>query len=252
MKIKNALLLLATAMAITGCSAIPVNIGSDNSETQDDVATVATTAENDSEDVETQADTASAETSDETTVEGEAVSDAELKEFTELFNFMDLNFGFLYPEYKSPEEIKWDKVIAYYTPGLTLYADALTDEEKMAFYGTTDTEDDILDTVIRKKDLTKFIKDHTGLDVTINAKDVSAWTYNEKYDAFLVGQNPWGQDTPLADGKFVSGTKNGNLYQLTFQPNNENWDEKYKEPDRVITFEKNGDDIVIKSNKILK
>ena len=251
MKIKNALLLFATAMAITGCSAIPVNIGSDNSETQDDVATVATTAENDSEDVETQDDAAIAETSDETTVEGEAVSDAELEEFTKLFNFMDLNFGFLYPEYKSPEEIKWDQVIGY--PG-ELMEEKLSDEERIELFGTTEA-DPMESWVVKNENLTNFIKKKTGLDVKVDPKDVPSWEYNEKYDVFLIPDNPWGQDTPLADGKFVSGTKNGNLYQLTFHMNYENWDEKYeeyKEPDRVITFEKSGDDIVIKSNKILK
>ena len=248
MKIKNALLLFATAMAITGCSAIPVNIGSDNSETQDDVATVATTAENDSEDVETQDDAAIAETSDETTVEGEAVSDAELEEFTKLFNFMDLNFGFLYPEYKSPEEIKWDQVFGY--PG-ELMEEKLSDEERIELFGTTEA-DPMESWVVKNENLTNFIKKKTGLDVKVDPKDVPSWEYNEKYDVFLIPDNPWGQDTPLADGKFVSGTKNGNLYELTFQPNNESWDEETKQPDRVITFEKSGDDIVIKSNKILK
>lgn len=249
MKIKNALLLFATAMAITGCSAIPVNIGSDNSETQDDVATVATTAENDSEDVETQDDAATSETSDETTVEGEAVSDAELEEFTKLFNFMDLNFGFLYPEYKSPEEIKWDQVIGY--PG-ELMEEKLSDEERIELFGTTEA-DPMEPWVVKNENLTKFIKKKTGLDVKVDPKDVPRWEYNEKYDVFLISDNVLGQqDSPMLDGKFISGTKNGNLYQLTFQSDNENWDEKYKEPDRVITFEKSGDDIVIKSNKILK
>ena len=76
MKIKNTLLLLATAMTITGCSSVSINLGSDNSETQDDVATFSATTENDSEDVETQDDTASEETNTEATGEGEAVSDA--------------------------------------------------------------------------------------------------------------------------------------------------------------------------------
>ncbi|MBR4357141.1 MAG: hypothetical protein IKQ00_04365 [Butyrivibrio sp.] len=247
MKTKKVLLILATALVVTGCSSVSINFDSDNSEKQEDVATVAATAENDSDEA-TADDTASTETSAETTVEGEAVSDAELEEFTKLFNFMDLNFGFLYPEYNSPEEIKWDEVIGYPNG---LMEEKLSDEERKEIFGYVE-EDPMEPWVVKNENLTKFIKKKTGLDVKVDAKDVPRWEYNEKYDVFLISDNPWGQDTPLAEGKFVSGTKNGNLYELTFHPGNESFDEESKQPDRVITFEKSGDDIVIKSNKILK
>lgn len=249
MKIKNTLLLLATAMTITGCSSVSINLGSDNSETQDDVATFSATTENDSEDVETQDDTASEETNTEATGEGEAVSDAELKEFTNMFIIGGGGyFGFLNPEYSSPEEIKWDEVIGCVDE---LQERKLSDEERKELFGTTE-EDPMEPWVVKNENLTKFIKKKTGLDIKVDAKDVPRWEYNEKYDVFLISDNPCGQDSPMYDGKFVSGTKNGNLYELTFQPNNESWDEETKQPDRVITFEKSGDDIVIKSNKILK
>ena len=122
--------------------------------------------------------------------------------------------------------------------------------EKMELYGTTDIEGSIVDTAVKRTELTKFIKEHTGLDITVDAKDVPSWGYNEKYDVFLIGANPWGDDSPLFEGKFVSGTKAGDTYTLKFHPDTENFDDK--QPDRVIIFEKSGDKLVIKSNKLEK
>ena len=56
----------------------------------------------------------------------------------------------------------------------------------------------------------------------------------------------------MFDGKFVSGTKAGDVYTLTFQPNNENWGPENIQPDRSITFTKSGDKLVIKSNKYIR
>jgi len=120
----------------------------------------------------------------------------------------------------------------------------------MELYGTTDIEGSIVDTAVKRTELTKFIKEHTGLDITVDAKDVPSWGYNEKYDVFLIGANPWGDDSPLFEGKFVSGTKAGDTYTLKFHPDTENFDDK--QPDRVIIFEKSGDKLVIKSNKLEK
>ena len=83
---------------------------------------------------ETTEDTTEAEAEasavEEAKVEGEPVSDEELSAFTTMF-IDDLHgyFGFLWPEYNSPEEIKFDQVIGCHTSELTV--DDLTDEEKM-------------------------------------------------------------------------------------------------------------------------
>ena len=256
MKIKRALLILTTALVVTGCTpsleGITEALGgkeeaSSEKITVEDEPLVEETTE---ETTEAEAESSTDETAE---AEGEPVSDEELSTFTKMFTDVDSDcFGFLWPEYSSPEEIKWDQAIAYRVTGLTEDELKLPDEEKKEFYGSTDIEGTIVDTVIRKDKLVKYIKDHTGLDVTIDAKDVPLWTYNEKYDSFLVGANPWGDDSPLFEGKFVSGTKSGDTYTLKFQPNNENWDEENKQPERTITFTKSGDNLVFKSNKFGK
>lgn len=43
----------------------------------------------------------------------EDLTDSELKEFTNRFDSNGELFGFLLPEYESPEEIRWDRVVAY-------------------------------------------------------------------------------------------------------------------------------------------
>jgi len=270
MKIKRAMVVLAATLVVTGCTPISTENSTESIELQEDLAADEATDEGASLADETNEETTEAEaessaveaakaeaSTDETAeAEGEPVSDEELSTFTKMFTDDSGNnyeyFGFLWPEYSSPEEIKWDQVIAYRVDGLTEDETKLPDEEKMEFFGSTDVEGLIVDTVVKKDKLIKYIKDHTGLDVAIDAKDVSAWTYNEKYDSFLISDNPWGQDTPLFDGKFVSGTKSGDVYTLIFQPNNENWGEADKQPERTITFTKSGDKLVFKSNKFGK
>ncbi|MEE3495871.1 MAG: hypothetical protein VZR06_11965 [Butyrivibrio sp.] len=258
MKIKRTLLIFATTLAVTGCTPIATEGDTESLESQEEAAADDATAEVASEEVsladETNEETTEAE-AEAAAVEaakavGEPVSDEELSTFTKMFTDEGCDyFGFLWPEYSSPEEIKWDQAIGCYTKSLD---SKLTDDEKKELYGTTDIEGYIVDTAIKKTDLSKFIKDHTGLDVTLEAKDVPSWQYNEKCDAFLVGENPWGQDSPMFDGKFVSGTKAGDVYTLTFQPNNENWGPENIQPDRSITFTKSGDKLVIKSNKYIR
>lgn len=254
MKIKRVLLIFAATLAVTGCTPSVEGI----------TESLGTQEESASDDASVEAEAASTETTEETTeaeaeaaaVEaakavGEPVSDEELSTFTKMF--LDEGgeyFGFLWPEYNSPEEIKWDQVIAYRVDGLTEDEGKLPDEEKMELYGTTDIDGFIVETAVKRTELTKFIKEHTGLDITVDVKDVPSWGYNEKYDVFLIGANPWGDDSPLFEGKFVSGTKAGDTYTLKFHPDTENFDDKQQ--DRVITFEKSGDNLVFKSNKFEK
>ena len=253
MKIKRALVVLATALAVTGCTPISMEDVTKSIGVQEESASDDATAEESLTDESTEETTeASTDASaDETAVaEGEPVSDEELSTFTKMFTAEGSEyFGFLWPEYSSPEEIKWDQAIGCYTKSLD---SKFTDDEMMELYGSTDIEGCIVDTAIKKTDLSKFIKDHTGLDVTLEAKDVPSWQYNEKCEAFLIGENPWGQDSPMFEGKFVSGTKAGDVYTLTFQPNNENWGYESIQPDRSITFTKSGDKLVIKSNKYIR
>ena len=256
MKIKRVLLIFAATLAVTGCTpsveGITESLGLQEESVSGDVSVEdeAVSSETTEDTTEAEAEASAVEAAE---AEGEPVSDEELSTFTKMFNDESGEyFGFLWPEYNSPEEIKWDKVIAYRVDGLTEDEDKLPDEEKMELYGTTDIEGSIVDTAVKRTELTKFIKEHTGLDITVDAKDVSFWEYNEKYDVFLIGANPWGQDSPLFDGKFVAGTKAGDTYTLTYQPNNENWDEESKQPERIITFTKSGDNLVFKSNKFGK
>ncbi len=262
MKRRTTLLILATAFVISACTPIPLEGTTETSGEKEESASEEVTASDEFASDETTEETTEASTdetaeaessTDEITeVEGEPVSDEELSDFTKRFTATCSDcFGFLGPEYSSPEEIKWDRVIAYRVEGLTEDEDKLPDEEKIEFYGSTEL-DLIVDTVVRMDKLIKYAKDHTGLDINIDPKDYPFWTYNEKYDSILIGCNPWGDDSPLYDGKFVSGTKSGDTYTLKYQPNNENWDEKYKQPERIITFTKSGDNLVFKSNKFGK
>ena len=254
MKIKRVLLIFAATLAVTGCApsveGITESLGLQEESVSGDVSVEAEVASTETTEETTEAEAEAAAVEAAKAV-GEPVSDEELSTFTKMF--LDEGgeyFGFLWPEYNSPEEIKWDQVIAYRVDGLTEDEGKLPDEEKMELYGTTDIEGSIVDTAVKRTELTKFIKEHTGLDITVDAKDVPSWEYNEKYDVFLIGANPWGDDSPLFEGKFVSGTKAGDTYTLKFHPDTENFDDK--QPDRVIIFEKSGDKLVIKSNKFEK
>lgn len=256
MKIKRVLLIFAATLAVTGCTpsveGITESLGLQEESVSGDVSVEdeAVSSETTENTTEAEAEASAVEAAE---AEGEPVSDEELSTFTKMFTDVDSDcFGFLGPEYSSPEEIKWDEVIAYRVKGLTEDENKLPDEEKMEFYGSTDIEGTIVDTVIRKDKLIKYIKDHTGLEINIDPKKYPSWTYNEKYDSILIGCNPWGDDSPLYDGKFVSGTKSGDTYTLKYQPNNENWDEENKQPERTITFTKSGDNLVFKSNKFGK
>ena len=254
MKIKRVLLIFAATLAVTGCApsveGITESLGLQEESVSGDASVEDEAVSSETTENTTEAEAAADETAG---AEGEAVSDEELSEFTKMFTAEGSEyFGFLWPEYNSPEEIKWDQVIAYRVDGLTEDEGKLPDEEKMELYGTTDIDGFIVETAVKRTELTKFIKEHTGLDITVDAKDVPSWGYNEKYDVFLIGANPWGDDSPLFEGKFVSGTKAGDTYTLTFQPNNENWDAENKQPDRIITFTKSGDNLVFKSNKFGK
>ena len=253
MKIKRVLLIFAATLAVTGCTpsveGITESLGLQEESVSGDVSVEdeAVSSETTENTTEAEAEAAAVEAAK---AEGEPVSDEELSTFTKMFDDEGEYFGFLWPEYNSPEEIKWDQVIAYRVDGLTEDESKLPDEEKMELYGTTDIDGFIVETAVKRTELTKFIKEHTGLDITVDAKDVPSWGYNEKYDVFLIGANPWGDDSPLFEGKFVSGTKAGDTYTLKFHPDTENFDDK--QPDRVITFEKSGDNLVFKSNKFGK
>ena len=254
MKIKRVLLIFAATLAVTGCTpsveGITESLGLQEESVSGDVSVEDEAVSSETTENTTEAEASAVEAAE---AEGEPVSDEELSTFTKIFDDESgVYFGFLWPEYNSPEEIKWDEVIAYRVDGLTEDEAKLPDEEKMELYGTTDIDGSIVDTAVKRTELTKFIKEHTGLDITVDAKDVPSWGYNEKYDVFLIGANPWGDDSPLFEGKFVSGTKSGDTYTLTYQPNNENWDEENKQPERTITFTKSGDNLVFKSNKFGK
>ena len=88
----------------------------------------------------------------------EDLTDSELKEFTNRFDSNGELFGFLLPEYESPEEIRWDRVVAYRWNYYISYkatgnGEYLTDEEKMEFYGTTEMQVFWEDSVIRRSKL---------------------------------------------------------------------------------------------------
>lgn len=187
----------------------------------------------------------------------EDLTDSELKEFTNWFDSNGELFGFLLPEYESPEEIRWDRVVAYRWNYYISYkatgnGEYLTDEEKMEFYGTTEKQVFWEDSVIRRSKLAEYIKRHTGLDYCPEPEDVPCWKYNEKYDCYLVSANLWETYSPMFGGEFVSGTKTGNLYELRYRPDNEDWPNALHAMDRIITFEKSDDDILIKSNRFVE
>ncbi|MBO4456372.1 MAG: hypothetical protein J5802_01485 [Butyrivibrio sp.] len=241
MKLKTALVILAAAFIMTGCAKKTYESGSGAVEAKESAAA---------------AEASGGELNEtETKVE---LTEEELNEFTEKFATGGEYFGFLLPEYRSPEEIKWDRVIAYKWNQVISYRsegvneEDLSDEEKREFYGGNYPHWFWDDSVVRKSDLKEYIKKHTGLDYCPEPEDVPLWKYNEKYDSFLISAKLWENGSPLYSGKFVSGTREGDLYELRFRPDNEGWLKALYAKDRIITFVKSGDDLIIKSNIFAK
>lgn len=176
-----------------------------------------------------------------------ALTEAELHEFTELFNSDEYN-GFLKEPYNSPEEINWDSVLEF---GAGLSAQSITEDEindYLESIGEKELYGDLF--VIRKSDLSDYIISHTGLNNV--EEDILSWDYVQKHDSYYKEHWAAHQNQYTC----VSGEKAGNHYELRFRVNSEelpgsNAGKNYgKWADRIIKVSKAVNTIVMESNAI--
>ncbi len=176
-----------------------------------------------------------------------ALTETELQEFTDLFNSNEYN-GFLTESYNSPEFINWDSVLEF-GAGLTVQGigeDEINDY--LAFNGEKQVYGDLF--VIRKSDLEKYIKSHTGMDKI--SDDGLTWDYVQKHDSYYKEHWAAHQNTYTC----VSGEKTGYSYELRFRVNSEelpgaNAGKNYgRWADRVLKLIKSEEGIIIEANEI--
>ena len=231
MKISRLLPALGIMLVITGCTSVTTMNSDKNSNS------------------EAQSQNASA-----TSSEAAPLSDAELKEFTDLFNTAEYN-GFLENAFNSPEDIDWDSVI-YNGAGIaTRNAGVAEINDYLASIGMEKLDSEAVLYVIKKSDLAKFIKKNTGMDFVPKTEDIS-WDYSEKYDSFYYYTSYMLKNA--LDYTCVSGEKKGEQYTLRFETNinseesgEANTQEHYGYyADRILTLTKSGNDIIFKSNEI--
>lgn len=176
-----------------------------------------------------------------------ALTEAELREFTDLFNSDEYN-GFLLESYNSPEEINWDSVLEF-GAGLSVQdvseneiSDYLESKGEKELYG------DLF--VIRKNELSDYIIRHTGLNNM--TEDIISWDYVSKHDSYYKEHWAAHQNQYTC----VSGEKAGDHYELRFRVNSEelpgaNTGKNYgKWADRVLKITKTSDTMVFESNAI--
>ena len=230
MKISNVLPALGIMLVISGCTPI--------STTNTEQSTAA----------QSQSENSSAASSE---VQGEAsaLSDAELKEFTDLFNTAEYN-GFLVNAFSGPDDVDWDAVIKNGAGLATRNAGVSEINDYLEATGKKELDSESILYVIKNSDLADYIQKHIGKEVSPKKEDIS-WDYLDKYDSYYF------YTRFMLDNSFnctcVSGEKTGDTYTLRFEYNTD--EESVQRhygyyADRILTLSKSGDDILLKSNEI--
>ena len=171
-----------------------------------------------------------------------SLTNEELIGFTELFNQPEYQ-GFLGTAFNSPEEIDWDFVLE---TGAGINVKEISSTEIQDFLDATkrsniyETENII---AVRKPDLVKFIKDHTGMTIAPDEPMLS-WDYVEKYESYY--NTIW--SITEKHYECISGERNGDNYRLRFQTDK---DTHYgQNADRILTITKSDEGLLIESNTI--
>ena len=243
MSCKRIISLMAVVMLISGCG--------ENASKQVDHATDIIPAESQAspgdapDDNESEPDTSANQStqSDATTEEKSAdtaLSNDELSEFTKLFSTPRYN-GFLITPFNNPEEINWDTVLDSGAGINVKEVDSSEIEDYLAAEKQKKLYTDLI--VIRKDDLVRFVKDHTGTDFDPK-HSLFSWKYVDKNDSYYYEQ--W---TPKEKHfKCISGEKINDRYTLRFQLDS---DQHFGEnADRVLVLTKDNDNLIMESNSI--
>lgn len=230
MKISNVLPALGIMLVISGCTPI--------STTNTEQSTAA----------QSQSENSSAASS-EVQEEASALSDAELKEFTDLFNTAEYN-GFLVNAFSGPDDVDWDAVIKNGAGLATRNAGVSEINDYLEATDKKELDSESILYVIKSSALADYIQKHIGKEVSPKKEDIS-WDYLDKYDSYYF------YTRFMLDNSFnctcVSGEKTGDTYTLRFEYNTD--EESVQRhygyyADRILTLSKSGDDILLKSNEI--
>ncbi len=170
---------------------------------------------------------------------GEALSEEELTEISEKISSAEYN-GFLTTAYETAEDIDWTRVL-YCGADIGAINEA-SDEEVAAYLETAGTEEygDILS--IKRADLEAYVQKHTKTDYK-SAKNPYKGTYVEAYDTYYVQRS----EGYLYNYKCLEGAKDGPVYTVIVENTEYGSYDKRSE----FCFEKEGDTLVVRSNRIL-
>ena len=176
-----------------------------------------------------------------------ALSDDELRAFTELFDMPEYN-GFLEDAFCDPSDINWDAVLRN---GAGITVQDYGEEEVRDFLAAIDQKKLYGDLfVIRRSDLADYIRQHTGADL-MPGKGTLSWVYIGATDSFCTEH--WASEHVAYN--CVSGEREGDRYTLRFElsENSAGIDPRSHRgafADRVLTLTKTGDAVVVESNAI--
>ncbi len=176
------------------------------------------------------------------------LTEAQLREFTDLFNTAGYN-GFLSEPFNDPSDISWDDVLL---SGAGLGIRDIGEAEINAYLkeaGEKKLYGDLM--AIRKTELADYVKRHTGTDIVPDEDDLS-WIYVKEYDSFY--RETWVEEQTAYT--CISGEKAGESYTLRFHLND---DSAGIDPrshrgvfaDRVLKLTGSGDDLVMQSNAFM-
>lgn len=241
MKKKNIAGMIGAIMSVvvlSGCSNIQLNYDIDGntvSEETKETAIEASTAEDEKEDTEaiskssvedeaaneSESENVSDDVSNDISgydsaemMDGEALSEAELKQFQEYLNQPD-NYGFTVSLYKTPDEIDMDWVFAF---GAGIKNCDYSEEALNAYLEADDEFDSVEYDVIALAgdDVRSLIEAKTGI-ADYDVSKIDGYTYVEEYDILF------SQVSDYYDKDLIcyEGVKNDNLIQIVYKVGNQ-------------------------------
>ncbi len=252
MKTKRSAILFAITASLlftAGCEGLtlpgafgdPPDRWTDSYETESSEEAVQTGKESDSETVSA---TETMETETETETEEYDFSGAELADFTEIFQTSEYH-GFLLEPFASPEDINWDMVLQV---GAGISHDA-TEEEIAAYreatkYAYSSKYATLLS--IPEPALAEYVLTHSGVKLDRRSMDLS-WKFLKEQRCYC--NMLWDYEADESLFICMGGTRRGNKYTLEFSKADSSG--VGLDADRVLTFVKRGDDLVMQSCEFL-
>lgn len=176
----------------------------------------------------------------------------ELQAFTDYINEGDNygNYGFLLSVYDTPAEINLNEVLY---SGAGIAAAPMSGEERKEYLAVTGQEEIYTDiTRIEAAKLDAFLQEKTGLSYA-EMKNPLSWVYLEKYDIYCMEHG----DTNYQTFTCTSGsTADEKTFTLRFTEDSvytgdEEMLNGYRQPERELVVEKNGDGYRFCSNRMV-